>query len=802
MTMLEIRDFSFKYSGANELTINSANMSINEGDFAVLIGKSGSGKSSLLRNICASIAPHGEKSGEILLSGTPISDLTKREASTLIGFVQQNADNQIVTDKVWHELVFGLESLGLSNLEIRLRAAEIATFFGIQTWFHKNVSELSGGQKQILMLASIMIMQPKLLILDEPTAQLDPIATTEFIETLKRINRELGTTILITEHRLEEVFQYANSVFFIEDGKIVFSGTPQNVVGHVVDSNSSMFYSMPTTAQIYVAVDENKDFPLNVEQARRWIANKKVVSDIEDNFIENKNDYVIETKDVWFRYEKEHENVLKGMSFAVREGEFYCMLGGNGVGKSTALRLLSGLKKPNRGTIKIKGKKINEYTGNELYNGIIGVVPQNPQSLFSKKTAREELKEMSAQYLEIAELMDLKECLERHPYDLSVGEQQRLAIAKVLLCNPSILLFDEPTKGMDNFFKIQFAEIIRNLKERGITVLMISHDIEFCAQYADRCGLMFDGQVITENNARDFFSGNSFYTTVSNKLARDKIDKAITVKDVVEALGGKVKEFAEKKQFPKTPLKGESDEPKKEKPLGKDTNKISLKVIISWLVVLALIPVTFWIGENYIGVRKYYFESMILIVLAIVPFVVSFEAAKPSAREVVLLATLTGIAVIGRLAFYMTPSFKPVVAICIVSGVCLGGRAGFIVGILSAFVSNFFFGQGPYTPWQMFALGAVGLLAGIMLKNKLFKGSRWMLGVWGFIATVVIYGGIMNFSNMVFVFGDISIEKYLASVATGVAFDVLHGFSTFVFLLVGANSMIEKIERIKNKYLI
>ena len=214
-TFLQIRELTFAYPGEEKRALNHVNLTVEEGEFLVLCGRSGCGKSTLLTHLKTPLTPHGKRKGEVLFKGTPLQEMSNREQSSKIGYVLQNPDNQIVTDKVWHELAFGLESLGCPNQEIRIRVAEMASYFGIQDWFYKNVADLSGGQKQLLNLASIMAMHPELLVLDEPTSQLDPIAASDFLETVKKINRDLGTTIIMTEHRLEEVFPSADRVVVI-----------------------------------------------------------------------------------------------------------------------------------------------------------------------------------------------------------------------------------------------------------------------------------------------------------------------------------------------------------------------------------------------------------------------------------------------------------------------------------------------------------------------------------------------------------------------------------------------------------
>lgn len=577
MNCIEVKNFSFQYPKESHAALYQVSMEVEEGSFVVLCGKSGCGKSTLLRQFKSVLASHGEKKGEILYGGQNLEDVDLRTQSAEIGYVLQNPDNQIVTDKVWHELAFGLESLGYDTPTIRLRVAEMASYFGIHSWFLKNVSELSGGQKQLLNLASVMAMHPKLLILDEPTSQLDPIAASDFLETVRKINRDIGTTVILTEHRLEDVIPWADKVYVMDKGRMIADGTPNEIGEQLRTMGHDMFLSMPAPMQIYAGTNSSLRCPLTVSQGRRWLSEELETKGIkikkernQEETAKKKNSIFeklaglkkepekeipeIRIKDVWFRYERDLPDVVKGLSLDIKKGEIFAVVGGNGTGKSTAMSLIARIRFPYRGKIYLEGKEIGKYSDDDLYHGFLGVMPQNPQSLFVKKTVKEDLYEVidgkrerksEAYPIEmkkkdavegIVSLTRLEGLLERHPYDLSGGEQQRLALAKVLLLRPKILLMDEPTKGIDNHYKKELGEILRKLSEHGVTILMISHDVEFCAQYADRTGLFFQGNVVTSEESKKFFAGNNFYTTAANRMARNYFPNAVTVEDVVKAI--------------------------------------------------------------------------------------------------------------------------------------------------------------------------------------------------------------------------------------------------------------------------
>nr|WP_246427876.1 ATP-binding cassette domain-containing protein [Paenibacillus phyllosphaerae] len=531
-------------------------LTIAGGEFVTIIGRSGCGKSTLLRHLKTVLTPHGVRSGAICYMGQPLSETDQRTQASEIGFVLQNPDNQVVTDKVWHELAFGLESLGLDQQTMRLRVAEMASFFGIQTWFHKEVTELSGGQKQLLNLASIMAMHPAVLILDEPTSQLDPIAAMEFLETVSKINRELGVTVIMTEHRLEEVLPVSDRLIVLDDGAIIADGKPREVGEQLHAMGHSMFASMPAPMRIFAAAqhyDGNIPCPLTVKEGRQWLEDKRKVTDIAkassdkqaSSTAEEIAPVVVQFKDVWLKYEKNGPDVIKDLSFEVRKGQFYCIVGGNGTGKSTTLSLLSGIQRPYRGKVLIEGRNPSTMKAKDLFHNLLGVLPQNPQSLFVQKTVELDLHEMlsetkltseekRAKVEAVAALAELEKLLAMHPYDLSGGEQQRAALAKVLLLDPTILVLDEPTKGLDGSFKEKLGRFLQELQARGVTIIMVSHDIEFCARYGEVCGMFFDGSMITSNEAKTFFAGNHFYTTSANRMARRIWPDAVTVESVIE----------------------------------------------------------------------------------------------------------------------------------------------------------------------------------------------------------------------------------------------------------------------------
>ena len=649
-----------------------------------------------------------------------------------------------------------------------------------------------------------------------------------------------------------------------------------------------MFLSMPAPMRIYAAVPNSLACPITVRDGRMWLdryALEHVLTNQYANGSVSDSQRVripaVQLDEVWFKYEKDGVDVVRGLSLKVYKREIFAILGGNGVGKTTALSLIAGINKPYRGKVLLEGTPITQLEG-KLFDGLLGVLPQNPQALFVKKTVREDLLEIlkktplqkaekEKKLAQAVRLCRLDGLMERHPYDLSGGEQQRAALAKVLLLEPGILLLDEPTKGLDAEFKQVFAEIMGSLLYRGVTIVMVSHDIEFCAKHAHRCAMFFDGAIVTQDTPRVFFSGNSFYTTSANRMARHRLPDAVTAEDVIIACGGKIGESPKlpeddiddqfltggKSDKPKKPVKKlplwrkliaclsgafalaatfislsgadipflmyhektglyftlilalfvlvaaisrRSDRPIENAQVQKDKRKLSKRTVIAAAMILLAIPLTIFIGYYYLDDRKYYFISLLIIIETMTPFLLIFEGRKPQARELVIIAVLCAIAVAGRAAFFMLPQFKPVLAVVIISGVAFGGETGFLVGAVSMLVSNMLFSQGPWTPWQMFAMGIIGFLAGVLFRKGLLLRSRLPLCIFGALAAIIIYGGLMNPATVLMYQTHPTWPMFLVSYIQGFPFDLVHAGATIFFLWVISRPMLEKLDRIKVKY--
>ena len=858
MEKLAVKNLSFTYPGSTSCALKNISFTVNDGDFITVCGASGSGKTTLLRMLKPSLQLHGETSGEVFFNGKSLCELSHREESETIGFVQQNPENQLVTDKVWHELAFGLESLGIKQNEIRRRVAETAAFFGMEGYFDHDVASLSGGQKQLLNLASVMAMQPEVLILDEPTSQLDPIAAAEFISCVCRINRELGTTVIMTEHRLEDVFPVSDKVLVLQEGSVLTFDSPEQIASQL-EKNSEVTTFLPTPMKLRIILgDEKSACPCNIAQGRSWLkeyTNTHQIIPLAPEEIPSRGKKTLELQNIWFRYQKKTADVLKNLSLQAYRGELIAIMGGNGAGKSTLLSVINGINKAYSGKISVGGRCL--------------LLPQNPQMLLSGSTLRQSLHEMADYYQnkddwdrylrETVSFCELEPLLDRHPFDLSGGETQRAALAKLLLAKPDILLLDEPTKGLDSAFKEKLALLLRSLTEAGVTVIVVSHDVEFCARYAHRCMMLFQGELVAEGTPREFFLSNSFYVTSARRIAKGILDDAVTLEDIIYCCTGQKQEpppvdpfqtsfddntsapSAKEKipgwkkalgilgavmmipgvccsldllPLPAAPLWLKilllavplmmlmiafSDVSKmKAEPIPR--GKLSKRTIAAVIMILLAIPLTIFIGTTYLYDQKYLFISLLVLLECMLPFFLIFEGRKPQARELVLIAVMCAIAIAGRSVFIALPQVKPVLALVIISGIALGAESGFLVGAVTMLVSNIYFGQGAWTPWQMFAAGLIGFLAGIIIRKGLLRKSRGGICIFGFLATIFVYGSIMNFSAIILSRVPLTTASVLSFYIQGLPMDIIHALSTLLFLFFAAEPMLKKLDRIRIKY--
>lgn len=563
MAQLEIRNVSFRYASAPYLTLSDISLDVEEGRFVVICGPSGSGKSTLLKLLKRELRPAGQRTGEIRYKGRPLDEYPLSELAREIGIVMQDPDNQIVADDGLHELVFGMENLGFRTSVMRRKTAEICISFGMESWLHMKTFQLSGGQKQSLNLASVLVTEPKLLLLDEPTAHLDPVASKEWLHMLQRLNEEYGLTVLMAEHRLDDVLPLADRVAVLDRGELLAYGSPREVMRRIWHMQPEAWRRfVPAVPAMYLkaaAPERSADgdaappdaalfdaaMPINVKEGKAWVECVSLRVETEEKPDEaawDADEPILSCKDVTFRYRPDAEPVLASCGIELWPGDCTALLGGNGAGKTTLLKLLAGLLRPVSGEFRYRREKCRPHKEQD-WNLKVGYLPQNPMPFFAHETVEEELRfaaerfskhrrDTEARVEEMIRFLGLEEALQRHPYDCSGGERQKTALGCLLLSDPEILLLDEPTKGLDPVSKEEIGGLLRELSRKGRTVLFATHDLEFAAGWATRCALLFDGAITAEGTPRDMFSGSLFFTTSVNRVLRHRWPRAIRLEDV------------------------------------------------------------------------------------------------------------------------------------------------------------------------------------------------------------------------------------------------------------------------------
>ena len=533
MALIEFNNFSFKYNESEDNILSDINLEVESGDFVLICGPSGCGKTTLLSNLKKELLPNGIRSGEVKYDNCSVGDLDDLVSACDIGYLFQNPDAQIVTDSVIQEIAFPLENIGTPTEEIRNRISELVSFFGINEILHKNVDELSNGQKQLVNLCSLLVLRPKVLILDEPLSQLDPITSYKILSIIRRLNEEFSITIIMSEHQLDNIFPLCDKVVFLNNGQIEFNDNPRDVCKNMKDD---MVYGhfLPSVCKIYkLLVDNNPslanlDIPLNIREARRFL--NKVPSDIITSSCnlefsyDSSNETLIKMKNVYFAYEK-HNLIIKNLNFDLRKGDYAAIVGSNGCGKSTLLQILTGLIDPIKG--KVKSKK----------DLSVAYVHQNPMIHFSHDTVKEELvedNENNSNFKNLVEFFQIEDLLNQHPYDCSGGEQQKIVIVKALLKNPDVLVLDEPTKCLDPISSKIISDKLKTLHNEGLTIIMVSHDLDFVANNFNRCLMLFDKTIQVDNHPKNIFVENNFYTTFVNRMVKDHLNCAVTIGDVAQ----------------------------------------------------------------------------------------------------------------------------------------------------------------------------------------------------------------------------------------------------------------------------
>ncbi|MCS1350014.1 ABC transporter ATP-binding protein [Mechercharimyces sp. CAU 1602] len=542
MNVLTCKELSFTFAGEKSPTLKEISMGITPGEFVLLCGPTGSGKSTLLRMLKQEIQPAGEQSGEIWYKESELGRVEASRAAAEIGFLFQNPEHQIVMEKGLEELVFGMENLGYPPALMRRRAAEASAYLGLEKELSQQTSTLSGGEKQLLNLASLLAMKPRVLLLDEPTALLDPVHALQFLQTLKRFNQETGMTVILSEHRLEDVYPLCDRVLMLENGRLVYNGSPREGIRWLAAKGGSLRKWMPTVPATLSALQQNNktedDVPLTIAEGRRWLLKiapstragaQRAAASLEAKTTPPRRP-LCSLEKIQFTY-RNGQQVLTELNLKVLPGECVAVLGGNGSGKSTLLQVVAGLLRPRKGLVRLPRKEHR-----------IGYLPQNIESFFLGDTLSQEIEfvtegvgseEGGNKHQDIVQLFSLNPLLEQHPLDLSGGERQKAALACLLLQKPNMYLLDEPTQGMDPVTKEICKHSLLQRASEGAGILFTTHDVEFAAEVATRCVMLFEGEIIVSEPTAAFFRGNDFYTTAAYRLTRETgWPEGITMKEV------------------------------------------------------------------------------------------------------------------------------------------------------------------------------------------------------------------------------------------------------------------------------
>ncbi len=536
--MIEISNLNFHYFGKNSEALKDIDLKISKGEFVLLTGLSGSGKSTLIRALNGLIPNFygGRISGTVKALDMNVFEEKPRNLAKKIGMVFQNPENQLFMNNVESELVFGLENIRLSRSEIKFRLDETIELLGLELIRKRSISSLSGGEKQKVAIGAILAMQPEILILDEPTSELDQKSAEEILQVIQNLNKKLGITVILIEHRIDRVIEYVDRLIIMKEGQIIHDGKPKQI--YLVENNINKFF-IPPIIKLFLEIMKRKNIPLryqispneipiNIEECslilKELLENLKVNEDSMKSFQQKERLYMqqfndsaplVEFTDVDFEFEK-NNIILSKINFKAYPGEFIAIIGDNGAGKTTFLKLFNGLLRPKNGLIKINGKNVKNLSVAQISRDV-GYIFQNPSIQFYQDTVKEELEVVLKNFKihsenakklleEYSDRLDLKSLLSIYPRYLSYGEQQRAALASMLVIQPKILIMDEPTHGMDALQKEHFFNYLDEYRKKGNLVILVTHDIESLTKYPERILLFSEGKIILDDLSKNVLS--------------------------------------------------------------------------------------------------------------------------------------------------------------------------------------------------------------------------------------------------------------------------------------------------------
>ena len=552
--MISLKDLTFRYGDATKPALQDIELEIADGEFVLITGPSGCGKSTLCRCLNGLI-PHfygGEITGMVEVQELNVLEHPTKELATRVGMVFQDPENQLVAMDVEREIAFGLENLAFPREIIAKRIEESLDTLGISNIRYRQIHELSGGEKQKVAIASVLALHPDILVLDEPTSELDPKGAEDVLSTVKRLNDELGLTVILIEHRLDRVIHLVDRMIVLDEGRIVADDRPRRVLAN--GDMARVGVGVPPIARMAQRLRDNgidvSDIPLTVKEGRSMLEDvfKNTRKSPLPSDERAKGKPVIEIENLWHIY-PDGPSALNNVSLSICKGEFVAIMGRNASGKTTLVKHINGLLRPTKGKVRVSGIDTQRATIAELARKV-GFVFQNPNDHLFADTVEDEtafiLKnlgykdgEITSRVDEMLEMFNLKVYRKQYPRSLSGGERQRVALASILVAKPEVLILDEPTRGMEHRLKGELMRFLDGYRENGNTVILVTHDVETVAEYADRVILLGEGKVVVDGGKRDVLSRALFFSPQINRLVQafEKYGVPDNILTVDDALG-------------------------------------------------------------------------------------------------------------------------------------------------------------------------------------------------------------------------------------------------------------------------